>query len=94
MFHMHVYYTAENAEILTAFFEEVKKAGIIEKTRREEGNKLYEYYFSAERDNEILIVEEWIDEKSQQHHDGLPHIEQLMKIKEKYGIETRVEAIG
>ena len=94
MYHMHVYYTARDKETLCRFFEAVKKEGIIEKTREEDGNLRYEYYFSAERENEILIVEAWKSKEAQQRHDGLNHILRLMEIKEEYGISTLAEEIN
>ncbi len=93
MYHMHVYYTARDKETLCRFFEAVKREKIMEKTREEDGNLKYEYYFSAERENEILIVEEWKSKESQQHHDGLNHILKLMEIKAEYGILTQAEEI-
>ncbi|MGN0658569.1 MAG: putative quinol monooxygenase [Emergencia sp.] len=75
------------------FYTEVKDAGIIEVSQAEEGNLRYDYFFSAERDNEILILEKWKDRASQVYHDGLPHILRLMELKGKYGIETEIEEL-
>ena len=75
------------------FYDEVLAAGIIAATRAEEGNFRYEYYFSAEKENEILLIEMWKDKAAQQYHDSLPHLETLAKIKEKYGIETSFEEV-
>lgn len=93
MFNLHVFYTARDKETLCRFYDEVKAAGIIETTHEEAGNLRYEYYFSADRDNEILIVEQWKDRASQEYHDTLPHLVKLGEIKEKYGIETVIEEI-
>lgn len=93
MFDMHVYYAACDGDTARRFYEEVKAAGIIDATRSEEGNLLYEYYFSSERENEILLLEKWKDKESQRYHDGLPHIAKLGEIKKKYGIETSAEEI-
>lgn len=93
MFHLHVFYTAKDQETLNQFYDEVKKAGIIEATHEEEGNIRYEYYFSAERNNEILIVEQWQDRASQEYHDTLPHLVKLGEIKAKYEIETVIEEV-
>ncbi len=93
MYHLHVYYKAKDRQTRDHFYEEVRKAGIIEATHEEAGNLCYEYYFSAERNNEILIVENWKDRESQVYHDGLPHLVKLGEIKEKYGIETVIEEV-
>lgn len=54
----------------------------------------YEYYFSADRENEILLLEKWESKEHQQKHACKPHLSQLGKIKEKYGIISSVEEIG
>lgn len=93
MFHLHVFYSADDNDTLCQFYKAVKEAGIIEATHEEEGNIRYEYYFSADRDNEILIVEQWKDRASQEYHDTLPHLDELGKIKEKYRIKTVIEEV-
>lgn len=93
MFNMHVNYIAKDKETLSSFYDEVLRAGIADATRAEEGCLLYEYYFSAERENEILLLEKWKDKESQSYHYGLPHIVRLGEIKEKYGIETSAEEV-
>ena len=94
MYNLLVTYTAKDSQTLRAFYKEVSEAGIIEETHKEEGNLRYDYFFSCERDNEILIMEKWVDKEAQVYHDGLPHLVTLGKIKEKYGIETAFEEIG
>ena len=93
MFDIHVFYRAENGEMIRRFYEEVKAAGIIEKSRQDAGNLKYDYFFSAERENEILLVEKWESRELQKAHDGLPHLAELGKIKEKYKIQTEVERL-
>lgn len=94
MYNLLVTYTAKDAQTIHAFYEEVSAAGIIEETHKEEGNLRYDYYFSCERANEILIVEKWVSREAQGYHDSLPHLITLGKIKEKYDIETAFEEIG
>ena len=94
MFHIHVFYRAENREILHKFYEDVKAAGIIESSRQDAGNLRYDYYFNAERENEILLVEKWESRELQQAHDVLPPQEELARLKAKYNIKTEIEEIG
>ena len=49
MYNILVFYKAENGEMLRKFYDEVKEAGIIEKSREEAGNLRYDYFFSAEK---------------------------------------------
>ena len=93
MYYLHVTYTAENREIACRFYDEVKRAGIIETTRNEPGNLRYEYFFSAERENEILLLEQWEDKASQIRHGKQPHFAELAEIKEKYEIKSFLEEL-
>lgn len=93
MYKLNVMYSAKSKEDIHKFYEEVSKAGIVQATRSEEGCIRYDYFFSAERENEILLVENWKNQEAQKHHDTLPHLETLGKIKEKYGIETGFEKV-
>lgn len=93
MYNILVFYRAENGETLRRFYEEVKAAGIIEKSRQEAGNLCYDYFFSAEKENEILLVEKWESAEIQQKHSKLPHFAELGKIKEKYKIQTEAEVL-
>lgn len=91
MFRLFVTYIAEDAQKRQAFFDEVAAAGIIEATRAEDGCMLYDYFFSAEREGEILLVENWVDKEAQEIHDKLPHLEKLGEIKARYGIKTEIK---
>lgn len=93
MYQLHVFYTAKDQKTLQAFYREVLEANVIGISQREEGCIRYEYYFSAARDNELLIVETWKDRASQELHDSLPHLTEMMKLKEKYQIQTVVEEL-
>lgn len=92
MYRINVIYTAGDRESIRGFYEEVRAAGIADATRGEEGNLCYAYYFSADRENELLLMEKWEDRESQQKHDRQPHMAELGRIKEKYGIKTSIEA--
>lgn len=93
MYDLYVTYAAKDRGTIRKFYDEVLAAGIIAATRAEEGNFRYEYYFSAEKENEILLIEKWKDKEAQQYHDSLPHLKTLGEIKEKYGIETSFEEV-
>ena len=93
MYNILVFYKAENGEMLRRFYKEVKAAGIIEKSREEAGNLRYDYFFSADKENEILLVEKWESQEAQKEHSGLSHFAELGKIKEKYKIQTEFERL-
>ena len=94
MYCINVTYTACDGQSIRDFYNEIRKMRIAEITRQEAGNLGYEYYFSADRENENLLLEKWESKEHQQKHACKPHLSQLGKIKEKYGIISSVEEIG
>ena len=93
MFSINVTYRAKDGDTLRRFYDDIPAEGIAAVTRTEEGCVLYEFYFSAERDNELLLMEKWADRTAQEHHDVMPHMVKLMEIKERYSIETSIEEV-
>lgn len=93
MLTIHVFYRAENGEMLREFYEEAKAAGVIEKSRQDEGCLQYDYFFSADRDNEILLLEKWESKELQEKHGQQPHFAELGKLKEKYKIQSKLELL-
>lgn len=73
------------------FLDEVKNAGIIDKIRREDGFISYDYFFSADDPDILLLVEKWSSEKYQKAHLETEHMRELKLIKEKYVTDTQVE---
>ena len=90
MIHIHAFYRADNSEMLHKFYE---AAGVIEASRNDAGNVKYDYYFSAERENEILLVEKWETREHLQAHCTMPQMATLAKLKEKYNIQTELEEL-
>ncbi len=93
MIHIHAFYRADNSEMLHKFYEEAAAAGVIEASRNDAGNVKYDYYFSAERENEILLVEKWETREHLQAHCTMPQMATLAKLKEKYNIQTELEEL-
>lgn len=75
------------------FLEEIEKKGIDKAVRGEDGCLRYEYYYAAQREDEVFLVEEWESEAHQKKHTKQAHMEELKKIKEKYVLETKIEAV-
>ena len=68
--------------------EELEENPIIEKDltaiRQEPGCLAYDYYFSAQDENELLLIERWQSAEHQRVHMQQPHMQQLRAIKEQY----------
>ncbi|MFV0363286.1 MAG: putative quinol monooxygenase [Suipraeoptans sp.] len=91
MYNLFVTYTAPDKNKIREFYQAIIAAGVKTATDKEAESLFYEYYFSVERENELLLIEKWTDKSAQAYHDTLPHLKKLEEIKPKYAIETKVE---
>ncbi len=87
-----VTYTARPGQRDT-FLQTVLQSGAAEIIRQEDGCLRYDYFLSAERPEEILLVEEWASAEQQQIHLQQPHMQQLKQWKEQYIAATDVQTI-
>lgn len=73
------------------FVREITASGILNTVRAEDGCEGYDYYFSAENPDTVLLVEKWASPEQQEAHLQSAHMAELMRIKEKYILNTAVE---
>lgn len=88
-----VTYKAKNGERYN-FVNTIAESGILGKIREEKGCISYNYYYSADNEDTVLLIEKWEDIESQKRHMQQPHMEELKDIKEKYILNTKVEIAG
>ena len=65
-------------------------SGILKKIREENGCLSYDFYFSEEDENTLLLVEQWQDADCQKVHLEQPHMKEAMAVKEQYIDQTSV----
>lgn len=65
-------------------------SGILKKVREEKGCLSYDFYFSEEDENTLLLVEQWQDADCQKIHLEQPHMKEAMAVKEQYIDQTTV----
>ena len=63
---LYVAYTAKPG-CRETFVRQIVMEGIADTIRREEGCIRYDYYFSAQQEDEILLVEQWQTQAHQRH---------------------------
>lgn len=73
------------------FVREITASGILNTVRAEDGCEGYDYYFSAESPDTVLLIEKWVSPEQQEAHLQSAHMAELMRIKEKYILNTAVE---
>lgn len=56
------------------FVQKVREAGILEAIRKENGCVRYDYFYSEEDENQLLLVEKWETEECQRVQIGRAHV--------------------
>lgn len=70
------------------FYERILAEGIDEASKNEAGNEKYDYYFSADNTNELLLLEVWKDDEAVQLHGQTKHFAALGELKKEYVTDT------
>ena len=87
---LHVTYTTRPGEAEN-FIRAIEAAGIDQATRAEQGCLQYDYFYAAQADDSILLVERWADDDSLKAHTCAPHFGQLGEMKGQYVLETSMK---
>ncbi len=74
-----------------AFFKAIKKNQIDVLSQSEKGNIRYEYSYSAEDKNVLILNEVWKDDDSLKAHGGSAHLKKLRELKAEYVDEVKIE---
>ena len=87
---VNVYYTGENGNA-RKFVEDMVSGGIVDLIRAENGNQKYEYFFSMEDPETVLLIDRWRDQKAIDLHHASPMMAEIIRLREKYDLHMRVE---
>jgi len=80
---LNVTYTVKDGK-RDEFYNQLCDKGIITKSRNEEGNIKYDYFFPVDNSNDILLLEIWTDSIALQTHSEAPHFLELQELKKQY----------
>ena len=90
MITLHLYYTGENGAA-RAFAEEMKRRGVVDAIRAEEGNLRYAYYFPMEDPETVLLIDQWRDQAAIDAHHASPMMDEIAALREQYDLHMTVE---
>ena len=76
-----------------SFVRQVVEEGILTLIREEKGCLAYDYYFSAQDADELLLIERWESAAHQRVHMEQPHMARLKAIKEQFVDSTAVSKV-
>ena len=74
-----------------AFLEALRAEGIAAAARAEAGNLQYDWFRSAERADDLLLIEKYRDASAVDEHVRQPHVARLVELKERYVDELILE---
>lgn len=89
---LHVTYTAKEG-CREQFVRQIVKEGLLTAIRAEAGCRMYDYYFSAQDENVVLLIEQWDSEAHQRIHMQQPHMDALRRIKNEYIASVRLTKV-
>ena len=72
------------------FVRTLVEQGVLTAIRNEPGCLAYDYYFSAQDENELLLIERWESAAHQRVHMQQPHMTRLRELKAKYIDDTEM----
>ena len=79
-----VIYKAKGEGDREAFVKELTESGVLNAIRNEEGCLAYDYYYSHDDKNALVLYEKWESVEHQRVHMTQPHMKTAMEIKSKY----------
>lgn len=89
MLTLYVKYTARPG-CRESYVRQIVSEGILTAIRGEEGCLRYDYYFSAQEENVVLLIEQWESEAHQRIHMQQPHMARLRELKAQYIESTSI----
>lgn len=87
---INIYYRGKNGNA-KKFAEEMVSSGIVDEIRNEDGNEKYEYFFSMDEPETVMLIDRWKDQKSLDIHHASPMMSEIIKLREKYDLHMDVE---
>ncbi len=87
---INLYYRGENGAA-RKFVREMENGGIADEIRAEEGNLMYRYFFPADDEECVLLIDVWRDQESLDAHHASPMMEKISALREKYDLHMTAE---
>ncbi len=87
---VNIYYKGKNGSA-REFVRKMKESGIVDEVRKEDGNERYEYFFSDEDPETVLLIDRWRDQSALDLHHSLPLMGKIAALRDKYDLEMIVE---
>lgn len=65
--------------------------GVVDKIRAEKGNIKYDYFYPAEDEQTVLLIDSWDNQEALDMHHLSPMMSEIARLREKYDLQMKVE---
>ena len=73
------------------FAQEMLSGGVVDKIMAEKGNIKYEYFYPADDEQTVLLIDSWEDKEALDKHHSSPMMAEIARLREKYDLHMKVE---
>lgn len=87
---VNLYYTGINGNA-QKFAEEMVTSGTVAAIRNENGNLKYDYFFSMDDPETVLLIDSWENQEAIDEHHKTPMMNKIMELREKYDLHMKIE---
>lgn len=87
---VNIYYKGKNGSA-KKFAEEMISSGVVKQIREEEGNLRYEYFYSHDDPETVLLIDQWRDQAALDIHHASKMMGEIAKLRDKYDLMMKVE---
>lgn len=87
---VNIYYTGRNGSA-KKFAEEMISKGIVDKIHAEEGNERYEYFFSMNDPETVLLIDCWKSQEALDFHHKTEMMNEIAELRKKHHLSMKVE---
>ena len=87
---INIYYTGKNGSA-KEFAKEMTETGVVSAIRNEPGNLKYEYFFSYENPETVLLIDKWVNQEALDIHHLSPMMNKITELRNKYDLTMAVE---
>ena len=87
---INIYYKGENGSAKN-FAMEMIESGTVDAIRNEKGNIRYDYFFSMDDAETVLLIDSWENQEAIDNHHKTPMMNKITELREKYNLHMKGE---
>lgn len=87
---VNLYYTGKNGAA-RKFVEEMISSETVKLIKEEPGNLKYDYFFSVQDSETVLLIDSWASQEAIDVHHASPMMQKIIELREKYDLHMKVE---